>query len=130
MKDEMQRLSDANYEIMRVLWEAGEATVQAITNILNTRRKNPIKSATIQVQVTRLARYGWLKRRRAGKNYFYYPTRTAEETSRDILFDMQSRIFSGSAADLVLCLISTAPVSRQELERIQEILTKVLKEGL
>ena len=35
MKDEMQRLSDANYEIMRVLWEAGEATVQAITNILN-----------------------------------------------------------------------------------------------
>ena len=125
MKNKTDRnLSRANFEIMQHVWEKGEATVNDIHEAMNSRRESKIKRESVQVQVKRLEKYGWLKRRRIGKLFYYSALRGKEVATRDILNDVKERIFGGSQAELVRCLFENSRVSEEELKRINEFLQK------
>jgi BlaI family penicillinase repressor len=124
VESEMTRikLSEANFEIMKVIWEHGEASVPEIHSAVQAARKSYIKRESIQVQVKRLAKYGWLKRRKQGKIYFYSALAGQEEASRDIVTDVKDRIFDGSQVDMVKCLIENTAITKGELARIRSLL--------
>ena len=90
------KLSKANYEIMKIIWNCGEASVNAIHKAVQESRSGTIKKESIQVQVKRLAKYGWLKRRKEGKTFFYSAVSGQEDANRDILNDVMDRVFGGS----------------------------------
>jgi predicted transcriptional regulator len=116
------KLSDANFEIMRVIWDLGEATVNEIHSAVNAKRDDGIKRESVQVQVKRLEKYGWLKRRKRGKVYHYSALADRDETMRDILEDVKDRVFGGSRAELVRCLFESSEISEAELVRIRRLL--------
>ena len=117
------KLSDANFEIMKIIWDLGEATVKEIHEAIKKRRFEPIKRESIQVQVKRLARYGWLRRRKEGKNYHYSSVSGQEEVNRDILDDVKDRVFGGSQTELIKCLLKNTDVQKEEMERIRKLLS-------
>ena len=119
-----RRLSQANFEIMQHVWEKGEATVNDIHEAVNSRRESKIKRESVQVQVKRLEKYGWLKRRKVGKLFYYSALRGKEVATRDILNDVKDRIFGGSQAELIRCLFENSQVSAEELKRIDKFLQK------
>jgi predicted transcriptional regulator len=127
-KKKIQKLSDANLEIMNIVWERGEVTINDVHKEINLKRKDTIKRATIQVQMKRLERYGWLKHKKVGREFYYSALRDQEESSKDILNNVRKKVFGGSRAELVRCLFADSKASSEELDRIMEYLEKIKEE--
>jgi len=70
-------------EIMRLVWQHGQATVKQIHRILSRRRE--IAYTTVMTTMSRLADKGILKRTRRGMAYIYHPTMTKVEFDRGVL---------------------------------------------
>jgi BlaI family transcriptional regulator, penicillinase repressor len=121
-KKQRRKLSPANLEIMKVVWEKGEVTVNVVAEAVNAKRKNPVRRTTIQVQMNRLEDYGWLKHREEGRSYVYSAAAEKHKTRREILEDIKNRVFGGSRADLVKCLIEDENVTPEELKELRELL--------
>ncbi|MGB8960001.1 MAG: BlaI/MecI/CopY family transcriptional regulator [Candidatus Aminicenantales bacterium] len=116
------RISDANLEIMNYIWEKGEATISEVLEAANARRPKNLKRATIQVQVRRLEKYGWLSHREVNRTFVYFPIKDGETAKVDIMKGIRKRVFDGSCLDLVKCLISGGDISNREIHRIEEFL--------
>jgi len=116
------KLSDANYEIMKIIWKRGEASVSEIHEAVQIARGDSIKKESIQVQVKRLAKYGWLERRKEGKTFLYSAVSGREEAHRDIINDVKDRVFGGSQSEMVKCLFENTDITKGELERIRALL--------
>jgi len=117
-----KKLSPANLEIMKVIWDGGELSVTDVVDKLNTARKDKLRRTTVQVQMNRLEEYGWLKHRNIGRTYYYSPVEGKQKTRRDILKDITMRVFEGSRAELVRCLIEDQDVSPEEIEELRVLL--------
>ena len=123
-KKNIQKLSDANLEIMKLAWRKGEVTINDVLEAVNASRKDNVKRATVQVQMRRLEKYGWLKHRKENREFYYSPLRGEDEAKVSILHGVRDRVFGGSSAELVKCLFAGAPVPDDELKRIVEFLKK------
>jgi BlaI family penicillinase repressor len=116
------RLSDANLEIMKLAWQRGEVTINEVLEAINTGRKRKLKRATIQVQMRRLEKYGWLRHRQVNREFYYAPARGEEDAKKNILSHVRDRVFGGSHAELVRYLFSGSPVPPEEVNRIKKLL--------
>jgi len=121
-KKQRRKLSPANLEIMKVVWEKGEVTVNDVAEAVNAKRKNPVRRTTIQVQMNRLEDYGWLNHREEGRTYVYSATAEKHKTRREILEDIKNRVFGGSRAELVKCLIENESFAPEEINELRELL--------
>jgi len=121
-KKQRRKLSPANLEIMKVVWEKGEVSVNDVAEAVNAKRKNPVRRTTIQVQMNRLEDYGWLKHREEGRTYIYSAAAEKQKTRREILEDIKNRVFGGSRAELVKCLIEDENVTAKEIKELRDLL--------
>ncbi|HVP91906.1 MAG TPA: BlaI/MecI/CopY family transcriptional regulator [Terriglobales bacterium] len=121
-KKSLQKLSDANLEIMKLAWRKGEVTINDVLDTVNAGRKDKVKRATVQVQMRRLERYGWLKHRTENREFYYSPLRDEAEAKVSILHNVRDRVFGGSYAELVKCLFAGGRIPEDELQRIVEFL--------
>lgn len=124
-KKRMRKLSPANLEIMKVVWEKGEVTINDVTSAINSKRKNRVRRTTVQVQMSRLEEYGWLKHTEEGRTYVYSAVVEKHKTRKEILEDIKNRVFGGSRAELVKCLIEDADVSPEEIRELRELLKNI-----
>jgi len=127
-KKNIQKLSDANLEIMKLAWQKGEVTINDVLEAVNATRRDKVKRATIQVQMRRLETYGWLKHRKENREFYYAPRRGEEEAKVNILHGVRDRVFGGSYAELVKCLFAGSAVPEDELKRILVFLEMADKE--
>ena len=124
-KKRMRKLSPANLEIMKVVWEKGEVTINDVASAINSKRKNRVRRTTVQVQMSRLEEYGWLKHTEEGRTYVYSAVVEKHKTRKEILEDIKNRVFGGSRAELVKCLIEDADVSPEEIRELRELLKNI-----
>jgi BlaI family penicillinase repressor len=120
-----RKLSPGNLEIMKVVWEKGEVTINDVMEAINAKRKNKIRRTTVQVQMNRLEDYGWLKHTEKGRTYVYTAVVEKQKTRREILEDIKNRVFGGSRAELVKCLIEDTEVTPEEIRELRELLKKL-----
>ena len=116
------KLTDAEFEIMGVVWEEGETTVNHVWETINQKRRVQLSRTTILVQMTRLEEKKWLRHRAHGRTFFYYPTRKRDETLETLVGDVHRRFFNGSSSDLVRCLFKSVKVSKEEIQELREII--------
>lgn len=118
----LPKLTDAELEIMKIVWENGEATINQVLESVNAQKPNNLKRTTIQVQMTRLEEKGWLTHREKARVFYYKATWGREKVSAEIAKDISRRVFAGSQAEMVKSLFQNTKVSRQEIKRIRKIL--------
>jgi predicted transcriptional regulator len=118
----LPRLSDAEFEIMGVIWDEGEATVNRVWTVINRRRPAPLSRTTIQVQMNRLEEKKWLKHRTNGRTFLYSTTRRRDKTLESLVGDMYLRFFKGSCADFMQCLFKSVKISKDEIQKLREII--------
>ncbi len=123
-KPRKHKLSPANLEIMKIVWEKGHVTVNDVFEAINTKRADKLRRTTIQVQMNRLEDYGWLKHRKEGRTYIYSSVVEKQKTRREILDDITHRVFGGSRAELMKCLLEDADVSKKDIEDLRDLLNK------
>lgn len=117
-----RKLSPANLEIMKVVWEREEVSVNDVVDSINAGRSKKLRRTTIQVQMNRLEEYGWLQHRKQGRTFFYSASSEKQKARREILDDITERVFSGSRSELVRCLIEDSDISAEEISDLRKLL--------
>jgi predicted transcriptional regulator len=117
-------LTPAQYEILDVVWQAGEegATVAQVWRKISESR--PVTRTTILNLVDRLEKRGWLKRRDAEGGARYSAAVTRDRTSAALAGDFVQTFFDGSTANLVMSLLGTSKLNAAEIRRLREILDR------
>src|SRR5262245_23019540 len=77
-QSQMLPLSDAQREIMEIIWERGELSASSLREILESRR--PVARNTVRTLLERMEAKGWLSHREDGRT-FYYSAAVPRETS-------------------------------------------------
>lgn len=127
-KKKLRKLSPANLEIMKIIWDKGEVKVNDVFEAINAKRKEKLRRTTIQVQMGRLEDYGWLTHRKKGRTYLYSAVAERQKTRQDILNDIKNRVFGGSRAELVKCLLEDEGITPEEIKELRALLKKIERE--
>lgn len=112
-------LTEAELEIMHVVWQLGDATVRQVHDVLSARR--PVAYTTVMTMLGLLARKGHLKREESGKAFVYRPAYPKGRVVSRLLDDFVSRVFQGSARPLVLALLKEKKLSKRDLDEIAKL---------
>lgn len=113
-------LSDAQMEIMHVVWRHGEVTVGDVWDALAQQRT--VARNTVQTMMTRLAEKGWLKQHKQGRAFLYRAAVPREATLRGLVRRLVETAFRGSAEGLVLAMLEGRGVSSEEADRIRKLI--------
>jgi BlaI family penicillinase repressor len=117
-----QRFGRAQLLIMRVLWERGRANARDITDALN--RREPVAHSTVQTLLRKLEAKGTVAHEVDGRTFVFYPLVEEENVKRGATRELLDRMFGGSPAHLVACLLEHERVSREELQQIRELIDR------
>ena len=121
-KQKTPPLSEAQREIMNLIWDRGEMGVADVWRVLSTRR--PVARNTILTLITRLAEKRWLEARRVGNAFRYTAARPREEARAEQLRHLVNTVFEGSAEGLVMTLLDSGSLTPDESRRIQAMIAK------
>jgi BlaI family transcriptional regulator, penicillinase repressor len=121
-KAELPPLSEAQLEILQIVWEQGKTTVGEIWKMLAKRR--PVSRNTVSTMVTRLEEKGWLRHRVVGGTFIYSATHPREKVLPRLVHRLVDAAFQGSAEGLVLTLLEGGRLSAEEVERIKAMVEK------
>jgi predicted transcriptional regulator len=128
-KNKAANLSPANFEIMKIVWEKGEVTINDVVDAINTQRTDKLRRTTIQVQMNRLEEYGWLKHRKEGRTFYYTAVKEKQKTRREIVMDIKERVFSGSHTELVKCLVDGSDLKPKDIKELRQLLDQYDKDN-
>ncbi len=124
-RTELPPLSDAQLEIMDLVWQRGEVTVGEIWKTLVERRR--VARNTVLTLMERLVKKGWLRRRADGHVFRYVAAVQRDVTLRMLVRRMVDTAFGGSAEGLVLALLEDGGVTRDEAQRIRQMIERARK---
>lgn len=119
-------LSEAQLEIMNILWDHGEATVAEVWKTLSTHRR--VARNTVLTVLTRLVEKGWLHCDTDGHAHRYRPAVPREATLGTMIRRLVDTAFAGSAEGLVMALLHGRGVSKEEAKRIRAMIDRAGKE--
>ena len=112
--------TDAELGILRVLWSRGPSTVRQVHDALNEVRPTGYTTALKLLQI--MADKGLVARDETDRTHVYNATVGESETQRQLLDDLMTRAFRGSAMTLVMQALSGAKATPDELARIRKLL--------
>jgi BlaI family penicillinase repressor len=117
--------TDAELDILAVLWRLGPATVREIHDELG---KDSGYTTTLKQMQLMLGKGLLIRTERFGA-HVYEAGIPKEQTQKQIVGDLLNRAFEGSARELVLGALSAQPASREDLDEIRSMIDKFEKSG-
>src|ERR1700733_9490360 len=117
------RPTDAELEILTVLWSRGPATVREVHEIIAIRK--PTQYTTVLKLLQIMAEKGLVRRDEKQRAHIYEAARPREWTQRQLAGDLLQRAFNGSARSLMLGALSARKASKEDLREIREVLGKI-----
>ena len=116
----LPRPTDAELEILNVLWQRGPSTVREVYEVLLEYRE--IGYTTVLKFMQIMSEKGLVSRDESDRRHVYEAERAQDETQRQLLSDLLDRAFNGSATQLVMQALSSKKASREELAEIRHML--------
>lgn len=121
-KSDLPQLSEAQLEIMEVVWEGEEVTVSDVWGVLCQRRS--VARNTILTLMERLEKKGWLSRRAEGNTHYYAATASRQSTLSSVVSRLVDTTFAGSIEGLMLALLDGRGLSASEAERLRKMINQ------
>lgn len=123
MASERPRPTDAELNILRVLWENGPLSVRAVLHILNADK--PFGYTNILKTMQVMTDKGLLERDESCRPQIYRPTDPQKQTQSQLLRHMVERAFGGSTRAMVLQALSEDESSTAELDELEKLLDRI-----
>ena len=123
----LPRPTDAELDLLTILWSRGPSTVREIHDIATARR--PTQYTTVLKTLQIMAEKGLLVRNEEQRAHVYAPASPQAATERQLAGDLLERAFQGSAARFVQGALSARRVSPEELAEIREMLNRYENDG-
>ncbi|HLM99143.1 MAG TPA: BlaI/MecI/CopY family transcriptional regulator [Bryobacteraceae bacterium] len=125
MADEPPRPTDAELEILTVLWSIGPATVRGVYDVINRRRQAQYSTILKFMQI--MAEKGLVRRDEKQRAHVYKAARPREWTQRQLAGDLLERAFSGSAKALLVGALAARKATKEELAEMRKLLDEYRK---
>ena len=125
-KPSLPQPTEAEIDILRILWRRGPSTVKDVHKDIHRLRSTRLTTTLKQMQLMTGKRL--LKRDESRRPQLFSPQVPQESTLRQLAGDLLERAFGGSAERLVMHALEARKVSREELDRIRKLLDD-LEEG-
>jgi BlaI family transcriptional regulator, penicillinase repressor len=108
--------TDKELEIMQAIWDLGEATVKDIQEHLPGNQHYNSLLTIIRV----LEKKGHLTHREEGRAYIYRAIEHQSKSRNTATGHLLKQVFGGSATSLVLSLVETGELTREDIEDIRK----------
>lgn len=119
-KRSQPRPTDAELAILNVLWRRGPSTVREVHAALGKARATGYTTILKLMQI--MAEKGLVRRDERQRAHVYAARLAEHETQRQLVGDLLTRAFGGSAAKLVMHALATKQSSDEELAQIRQLL--------
>lgn len=121
-KRQLRAMSPAETEILRLVWQLGEATVQQVCDLLPPKRNIGYK--TVQTLLGRLENKGYLRHKIGGKAYVFLPAVKREDVVKRTVLDFLDRLFAGDPRPLMQFLAEDGRIDADDIERLKKLIDK------
>lgn len=119
MNDLAGKISDAELEVMKVLWEARhELPVTVIREKLQERKG--WEPTTIKTLVSRLAGKGVISQEKCGV-FYYKPLVTEQEYNEWVTSNLVDKVYQGNVKNLIAALVNSDGLTPEDLKELREM---------
>ena len=117
------RPTDAELEILRVLWDEGPSSVRQVQEVLGRAREVGYTTVLKLLQI--MTEKGLVLRDESQRTHIYRARHRQDKLQRQLVMDLLSRAFGGSAEKLVVQALSAKKLSSEELAEIRGVLDEL-----
>ncbi|CVX44164.1 transcriptional repressor [Streptococcus pneumoniae] len=116
------QISDAEWQVMKIIWMQGEQTSTDLIRVLAERFD--WSKSTIQTLLARLVEKEYLTRKKEGKSFVYSALLTLDQ-SRDLLVqDIKDKVCSRRIRNLLADLIVECEFTQTDLEDLEAVISE------
>jgi BlaI family penicillinase repressor len=114
-------LGDAEFDVLRALWDGGPGTVRQVMAHLPARRRR-VAYTTVQTLLNRLEHKGYVACDRADLAHVFRAKLTRERVRRARLKSLVGQLYDGAAGAMALHLVKTQKLSRAEIAELHRLI--------
>jgi predicted transcriptional regulator len=119
-RSDLPRPTDAEISILQVIWEHQPCTVRRVWEELSRVHKTGYNTVLKLMQI--MTTKGLVVRDESNKAHLYTATREREQTQGQLVRDLMTRAFEGSAAAMAIRALSEKRATPEELDEIRRLL--------
>jgi len=116
------RPTEAELELLQILWQKEPATVREIHDALNREKASGYTTVLKLLQI--MTAKGLVVRDEASRAHVYRAAFSQDAMQSRLLRDLSNRLFAGSAAQLALHALSMEPASDDDLAEIRALIER------
>lgn len=116
----MIKPTNAELEILQILWLKGALSVREVNNILNDTKKVGYTTTLKIMQI--MADKGICSRDTNQRSHLYTAHVTESDIKESLLDNFLDKTFKGSASGLMMALLGNKKTSNQELQKIKDLI--------
>ena len=112
--------TEAELDVLRVLWDRGASTVREVFDVI--ARAKTVGYTTVLKQMQVMHQKGLLARSERFRSHVYEPAVEQSVTQRQLAGSILEQAFGGSARGLLQSALAGRKVDAQELDEIRKLL--------
>jgi BlaI family transcriptional regulator, penicillinase repressor len=123
MNDKLHKPTEAELEILQILWNHGSLTVRDINTFLASKRDVGYTTTLKMLQI--MHEKGLVIRDESARSHVYIAAVTESDTRGHLLDSFLETTFGGSSANMVLHALGRRQPNRVELDQIRKLLDEM-----
>ena len=124
MPNALPRPTEAELEILRILWDRGPSTVREVhTEITREPARNAAYTTVLKL-LQIMTDKGLVTRDETDRSHVYHPRVAEQVTQLQLVTDLIERAFKGSAASLVMQALDASRATPDELAEIRRLIDR------
>lgn len=124
MAERRYDLGAAELEVLNVLWDSGPATVRQVMRRLHDGGRR-VAYTTVLTFLTRLEQKGFVRSNKSEIAYVYRAAVTRERVRKSRLSELVEGLYDGAAGPLVLQLVRTGKLQREEIAELHRLIEEL-----
>jgi BlaI family penicillinase repressor len=121
----LPQISDAEWDVMKVLWDRGEAAAQEVTEALAVERN--WRPQTVKTLLNRLVKKGAAAYAEEGRRFIYRPRVSRDAVVRAESRSFLSRVFDGAVTPALVHFVKLGNLSKQDVEELKKALDREVR---
>ena len=113
------KLTDAEWQVMEVLWSGAQFALGDVTNALKSIKG--WNRNTVYTYLTRMEKKGLVGINREHTEP-YYAVVSREDCAREERQELLGKVYGGATGDLIAAFLKESKISKQEVSRLKQML--------
>jgi BlaI family penicillinase repressor len=117
----------AEMRLLQILWDMEEGTVEDVVNAHSQKERPNYKTTQTLLRIMEKKRF--IRHEARGRVFVFKPRVSRKKIDHLCVQTLVSRNFRGSAAGLLLNLLESTPIKKQELDELEAYIREYRKSG-